>query len=176
MGHGAYSSTSRRGCSHWLPPGSSSEARDVEPSLWPVGRPGRSGLHPSPGSCSMGCGSRSSRPTIPTTIRVSLIKPEDTLMDYLVHVWVRRSRLERHPTTRWPGNILPSWSHVVATGQPDPSLTKAVYPSVGPLGQRRRWQQRSTTRSLLVGTTHGRHCCRGLEGRMGVLEDELMIQ
>ena len=34
--------------------------------------------------------------------RVSLFKPEDTLMDYLVRVWVRRSRLERHPAARWP--------------------------------------------------------------------------
>ena len=40
----------------------------------------------------------------------------DTLMDYLVCVWVRRSRLERHPATRWSRNILPSWSHIVAAG------------------------------------------------------------
>ena len=56
-------------------------------------------------------------------------------MDYLVRVRVRRSRLERHPTARWPGNILPSGSHVVAAGQTDPPLAKAVYPSVGPLGR-----------------------------------------
>ena len=67
--------------------------------------------------------------------------PEDTLMDYLVCGWVRRSRLERHPTARWSGNILPSWSHVVATGQSDPSLAEAVDPSVGPLGRRRRRRQ-----------------------------------
>ena len=59
---------------------------------------------------------------------------EDTLMDYLVRSRVRRPRLERHPVARWPGNILPSWSHVVASGQTDPSLAKAVHPSVGPLG------------------------------------------
>ena len=29
-------------------------------------------------------------------------KSEDTLMDYLVGIGVRRSRLERHPATRWP--------------------------------------------------------------------------
>ena len=62
---------------------------------------------------------------------------EDTLMDYLVRVRVRRSRLERHPVTRWPGNVLPSWSHVVAAGRPDSSLAEAVHPSVGPLGRRR---------------------------------------
>ena len=27
---------------------------------------------------------------------------EDKSFGYLVRVWVRRSRLERHPTTRWP--------------------------------------------------------------------------
>ena len=63
------------------------------------------------------------------------IKPEDKSFGYLVRVWVRCSRLERHPATRWPGYILPSWSHVVAAGQPDPSLTEAVHPSVGPLGR-----------------------------------------
>ena len=63
--------------------------------------------------------------------------PEDKSFGYLVGVWVRRSRLEHHPATRWPGNILPSGSHVVAAGQPDPSLAEAVYPSVGPLGRRR---------------------------------------
>ena len=62
-------------------------------------------------------------------------KSEDKSFGYLVRVWVRRSRLECHPATRWPGNILPSWSHVVATGQPDPSLAKAVYPRIGPLGR-----------------------------------------
>ena len=114
--------------------------------------------HPSHGSYSTECGSRSSRPTTPTTIRVSLFKPEDTLRDYLVRVRIRRSRLERHPATRWPRNILPSWSHVVAACQSDPSLAEAVYPSIGPLGRRRRWRRRSTARCLLVGTTHGRHC------------------
>ena len=98
-------------------------------------------------------------------------------MDYLVRIRVRRSRLERHPVARWPGNILPSGSHVVAAGQPDPSLAEAVHPSIGPLGRRRRRRHGSAARSLLVGTTHGRHCCRGLlKGGMGVLEDELMIQ
>ena len=63
--------------------------------------------------------------------------PEDTLMDYLVRIWVRRSRLECHPVARWSGNILPSWSHIVAAGQTDPSLAEDVHPSVGPLGQRR---------------------------------------
>ena len=65
------------------------------------------------------------------------INQEDKSFGYLVRVWVRRSRLERHPTTRWPGNILPPGSHVVAAGQPDPSLAKAVHPSVGPLGRQR---------------------------------------
>ena len=51
---------------------------------------------------------------------------EDKSNGYLVHVRVRRSRLEHHPATRWPRNILPSGSHVVAAGQPNPSLTKAV--------------------------------------------------
>ena len=41
---------------------------------------------------------------------------EDKSFGYLVGVGVRRSRLERHPATRWPGNILPSGSHVVAAG------------------------------------------------------------
>ena len=61
-------------------------------------------------------------------------KSEDKSFGYLVCVRVRRSRLERHPVARWPGNILPSWSHVVATGHPDPSLAEAVHPSIGPLG------------------------------------------
>ena len=78
---------------------------------------------------------------------------EDTLMDYLVRGWVRRPRLERHPATRWSRNILPSWSHVVASSQTDPSLAKAVHPSVGPLGRRRRWRGWSTVGSLLVGAT-----------------------
>ena len=43
-------------------------------------------------------------------------KSEDKSFGYLVRVWVRRSRLERHPVARWPGNILPSRSHVVAAG------------------------------------------------------------
>ena len=104
------------------------------------------------------------------------INQEDKSFGYLVGIWVRCSRLERYPVARWPGNILPSWSHVVAAGQPDPSLTKAVHPSVGPLGRRRRWRRRSTAGSLLVGTTHGRHCCRGLLKVGWVCEDELMIQ
>ena len=62
-------------------------------------------------------------------------KSEDKSFGYLVGVGVRRSCLERHPVARWPGNILPSGSHVVATGQPDPSLAKAVHPSIGPLGR-----------------------------------------
>ena len=90
------------------------------------------------------------------------INPEDKSFGYLVCVRVRRSRLKRHPAARWSGNILPSWSHVVAARQPDPSLAEAVHPSVGPLGRRRRWRRRSAARSLLVGATHGRHCCRGL--------------
>ena len=61
-------------------------------------------------------------------------KLEDKSFGYLVSIGVRCSRLERHPVARWPGNILPSWSHVVATGQPDPSLAEAVHPSIGPLG------------------------------------------
>ena len=68
------------------------------------------------------------------------INQEDKSFGYLVCVRVRRSRLERHPVTRRPGNILPSWSHVVAAGQPDPSLAETVHPSVGPLGRRRRWR------------------------------------
>ena len=64
-------------------------------------------------------------------------KSEDKSFGYLVRIWVQCSRLERHPITRWPGNVLPSWSHVVAAGQPDPSLAEAVHPSVGPLGRRR---------------------------------------
>ena len=94
--------------------------------------------------------------------KVSLYQQEDKSFGYLVCVWVRCSRLERHPATRRPRNILPSGSHVVAAGQPDPSLAKTVHPSIGPLGRRQRWRRWSTTRSLLVGTTHGRHCCRGL--------------
>ena len=62
---------------------------------------------------------------------------EDTLMDYLVRGWVRRSHLECHPATRWSRNILPSWSHVVAAGQTDPSLAEAVHPRIGPLGRQR---------------------------------------
>ena len=61
-------------------------------------------------------------------------KSEDKSFGYLVGVRVRRPRLERHPVARWPGNILPSWSHVVAAGRSDPSLAEAVHPSVGPLG------------------------------------------
>ena len=61
-------------------------------------------------------------------------KSEDKSFGYLVRIWVGHSRLERHPTTGWPGNILPSRSHVVAAGRPDPSLAEAVHPSVGPLG------------------------------------------
>ena len=72
--------------------------------------------------------------------RVSLSKSEDKSFGYLVSVWVQCSRLERHPATRWPGDILPSWSHVVAAGQTDPSLAEAVHPSTGPLGRRRQWQ------------------------------------
>ena len=71
---------------------------------------------------------------LPNELAASTLK--DTLMDYLVRGWVRRSRLECHPATRWPGNVLPSGSHVVAAGQSDPSLAKAVHPSVGPLGRR----------------------------------------
>ena len=97
---------------------------------------------------------------LPNELAFSTLK--DALMDYLVHGWVRRPRLERHPATRWSRNILPSWSHVVVAGQTNPSLAKAVHPSIGPLGRRRCWRRRSTTRSLLVSTTHGRHCCRGL--------------
>ena len=63
-------------------------------------------------------------------------EPEDKSIGYLVRVWVRRSRLERHPAARRLGNILPSRSHVVAASQPNPSLTKAVHPSVRPLGRR----------------------------------------
>ena len=87
---------------------------------------------------------------------------EDKSIGYLVSGWVWHSRLERHPAARWPRNILPSGSHVVAAGQPDPSLTKAVHPSVRPLGRRRRRRQQSTTRSLLVGAAHRRHIVEGL--------------
>ena len=90
------------------------------------------------------------------------INPEDKSFGYLVSVGIRHSRLECHPATRWPGNVLPSWSHVVAAGQPDPSLAEAVHPGVGPLGRRRRRRQWSVAKCLSVGTTHGRHCCRGL--------------
>ena len=62
------------------------------------------------------------------------INAEDKSFGYLVGVGIRRSRLERHPAARWPRNILPSRSHVVAAGQPNPSLTETVHPSVGPLG------------------------------------------
>ena len=62
-------------------------------------------------------------------------KSEDKSFGYLVCVRVRHSRLERHPATRRPRDILPSGSHVVASGQPDPSLAEAVHPSVGPLGR-----------------------------------------
>ena len=44
------------------------------------------------------------------------INPEDKSFGYLVRVWVRRPRLERHPATRWPRDVLPSGSHVVAAG------------------------------------------------------------
>ena len=44
------------------------------------------------------------------------INPEDKSFGYLVGVGIRHPRLERHPATRWPRDILPSWSHVVATG------------------------------------------------------------
>ena len=64
-------------------------------------------------------------------------KSEDKSFGYLVRIWVRCSRLKRHPATRWPRDVLPSGSHVVATGQPDPSLAEAVHPSIGPLGRRR---------------------------------------
>ena len=102
---------------------------------------------------------------------------EDKSFGYLVCVWVRRPRLERHPATRWPRDILPSGSHVVAAGRPDPSLAEAVHPSIGPLGQRQRRRRWSMVRCLSVGTMHGRHVVEGLvEGRMGVLKDELMIQ
>ena len=65
-------------------------------------------------------------------------KSEDKSFGYLVGVGIRRSRLERHPAARWPGNVLPSGSHIVAAGQTNPSLAEAVHPSVGPLGRRRR--------------------------------------
>ena len=44
------------------------------------------------------------------------IDPEDKSFGYLVGVGVRRPRLECHPATRWPRDILPSGSHVVAAG------------------------------------------------------------
>ena len=43
-------------------------------------------------------------------------KSEDKSFGYLVRIRVRCSRLERHPVARWPGNVLPSRSHVVAAG------------------------------------------------------------
>ena len=43
-------------------------------------------------------------------------KSEDKSFGYLVGVGIRCSRLERHPATRWPQDILPSGSHVVAAG------------------------------------------------------------
>ena len=90
-------------------------------------------------------------------------KSEDKSFGYLVGIWVRRPRLERHPITRWPRNILPSGSHVVAAGRTHSSLTETVDPSVGPLGRRRRRRRRSTMGSLLVGAAHGRHCCKVVE-------------
>ena len=44
------------------------------------------------------------------------INQEDKSNGYLVCIGIQRSRLERHPATRWPQNILPSRSHVVAAG------------------------------------------------------------
>ena len=41
---------------------------------------------------------------------------EDKSFGYLVRVWVQHPRLKRHPATRWPRDILPSGSHVVAAG------------------------------------------------------------
>ena len=61
-------------------------------------------------------------------------KSEDKSFGYLVGVGVRRSRLERHPATRWPRDILPSGSHVVAAGRSDPSLAETVHPCIEPLG------------------------------------------
>ena len=84
-------------------------------------------------------------------------KSEDKSFGYLVGVGVRRSCLERHPATRWPRDILPSGSHVVAAGQSNPSLAETVHPSIGPLGRRRQRRRWSTTRSLLVRAVHGRH-------------------
>ena len=43
-------------------------------------------------------------------------KQEDKSIGYLVSVWVQRPRLEHHPATRQPRNILPLGSHVVAAG------------------------------------------------------------
>ena len=43
-------------------------------------------------------------------------KSEDKSFGYLVSIGVRCSRLEHHPVTRWPGNVLPSGSHIVAAG------------------------------------------------------------
>ena len=44
------------------------------------------------------------------------INSEDKSNGYLVRIRVQRPRLERHPVARWPRDILPSGSHVVATG------------------------------------------------------------
>ena len=63
------------------------------------------------------------------------INSEDKSFGYLVGVGIRRSRLEHYPATRWPGDILPSGSHVVAAGQSDPSLAEAVHPSIRPLSR-----------------------------------------
>ena len=44
------------------------------------------------------------------------IKQEEKSIGYLVCVRVRCSRLECHPATRWPRDVLPSGSHVVVAG------------------------------------------------------------
>ena len=80
----------------------------------------------------MGLVHQDQRNQLPTGLASS--KSEDKSFGYLVRVGVRRSCLERHPATRWPRDILPSGSHVVAAGQSDPSLAETVHPSVGPLG------------------------------------------
>ena len=80
-------------------------------------------------------------------------------MDYLVSGRIGLSNPICRPAARWSGDVLPSGSHVVVAVGTDPSLAEAVYPSVGPLGQRQRWRQRSAARCLLVGLMHGRHCC-----------------
>ena len=59
---------------------------------------------------------------------------EDKSFGYLVGVGVRRSRLECHPVTRWPGDVLPSGSHVVVIGGTNASLAEAVNPSIGSSG------------------------------------------